>query len=67
MYQNGITTSNSLDVTMSALALTPTGVTQGIAATYFLLNGVTILVTGQDIGQHMDENGYNLGELINDQ
>lgn len=67
MTQNGITTSNSLDVTMSALALTPTGVTQGIAATYFLLNGVTTLVTGKDIGQHMDENGYNLGELINDQ
>ncbi len=67
MYQNGITTSNTLDVTMSALALSPTGVGQGVAAVYFLANGITTLTTGKDIGQHLDANGYNLGELINEQ
>ncbi|NMR34682.1 RHS repeat-associated core domain-containing protein [Chryseobacterium aquaticum] len=61
MYENGVTTSNTLDLTMSALALSPTGVGQGIAAAYFLANGITILATGQDIGQHIDSSvgAYN--------
>ncbi|WP_265429938.1 hypothetical protein [Chryseobacterium sp. YIM B08800] len=63
--QNGFTTSNTLDTAMSALAVTPTGVTQGIAGTYFILNAASSIITGKDIGQHLDENGYNLGEFIN--
>ncbi|MDH6252592.1 hypothetical protein M2347_002319 [Chryseobacterium sp. H1D6B] len=65
IIENGFTTSNTLDTAMSALALTPGGVTQGIAGAYFLANGITMLVTGKDIGQHLDANGYNLGQYIN--
>ncbi|WP_314060354.1 DUF6443 domain-containing protein [Empedobacter brevis] len=67
MTQNGITTSNTLDTTMAALAATPTGLTQGIAGAYFIVNGITTLVTGKDIGEHLDANGYNLGAFINEQ
>ncbi|WP_294215793.1 hypothetical protein [uncultured Chryseobacterium sp.] len=28
---------------------------QAIAGTYFLVNGITTLVTGKDIGQHIEE------------
>ncbi|MCL8537389.1 hypothetical protein M9991_11010 [Chryseobacterium gallinarum] len=52
--QNGVTTSNSLDLVMSALAISPTGWGQAIAGTYFLANGITTLVTGKDIGQHIE-------------
>ncbi|MFP8895981.1 RHS repeat-associated core domain-containing protein [Chryseobacterium sp. EZn1] len=65
MVQNGVTTSNTLDTTMSVLAATPTGVTQGIATAYFTLNFISTLTTGKDIGQHLDANGYNLGEYLN--
>jgi hypothetical protein len=67
IYNNGFTTSNTLDTTMSLLAATPTGVTQGIAGAYFTANFITKLLTGKDIGQHLDDNGYNLGEFINNQ
>ncbi|WP_312557360.1 hypothetical protein [Empedobacter brevis] len=67
MTQNGITTSNTLDTTMAALAATPTGLTQVIAGAYFIVNGITTLVTGKDIGEHLDANGYNLGAFINEQ
>jgi|GEM_PF-2108303 len=67
IHKNGFTTSNTLDTAMSALAATPTGITQGIAGTYFLINGASALFTGKDLGQHLDENGYNLGEFINEQ
>jgi RHS repeat-associated protein len=65
MTQNGVTTSNTLDLTMSALAVTPSGVGQAIAATYFISNAISVWTTGQDIGQHMDANGLNLGEALN--
>jgi RHS repeat-associated protein len=51
---NGVTTSNSLDLVMSVLAVSPTGWGQAIAGTYFLANGITTLVTGKDIGQHIE-------------
>jgi hypothetical protein len=50
--QNGFTTSNSLDLVMSTMALT--GIGTGIAGTYFLLNAGSIIFTGKDIGQHID-------------
>ncbi|PIF47268.1 hypothetical protein CLU96_4318 [Chryseobacterium sp. 52] len=67
IYNNGFTTSNTLDTTMSLLAATPTGVTQGIAGAYFMINAASTILTGKDIGQHLDANGYNLGEFINKQ
>ena len=51
---NGVTTSNSIDLVMSVLAVSPTGWGQAIAGSYFLANGITMLVTGKDIGQHID-------------
>lgn len=51
---NGVTTSNSLDLVMSVLAVSPTGWGQAIAGTYFIANGITTLVTGKDIGQHIE-------------
>ncbi|MFP3833593.1 RHS repeat-associated core domain-containing protein [Chryseobacterium sp. SIMBA_028] len=61
--QNGVNISNSLDITMSVLALTPSGVGQGIAATYFIANGLSVWFTGQDIGQHIQGaiDDYNTG------
>ncbi|CAA7386956.1 DUF6443 domain-containing protein [Chryseobacterium fistulae] len=52
--QNGVNMSNSLDLTMSTLAISPTGWGQAIAGAYFLINGVTILITGHDTGQHIE-------------
>ena len=52
--QNGVTSSNSIDLVMSVLAVSPTGWGQAIAGGYFLANGITMLVTGKDIGQHID-------------
>jgi len=54
MSQNGVNVSNSLDTVMSVLAVSPTGWGQAIAGTYFLANGITTLVTGKDIGQHIE-------------
>ncbi|SEH49265.1 DUF6443 domain-containing protein [Chryseobacterium culicis] len=54
IHQNGVTTSNSLDLVMSVLAVSPTGWGQAIAGTYFLANGITALITGKDIGQHIE-------------
>jgi len=54
MTENGVTTSNSLDLVMSILAVSPTGWGQAIAGGYFLANGITMVVTGKDIGQHID-------------
>ncbi|PIF47266.1 hypothetical protein CLU96_4316 [Chryseobacterium sp. 52] len=54
MIENGANTSNSLDLVMSVLAVSPTGWGQAIAGTYFLANFATQLVTGKDIGQHID-------------
>ena len=51
---NGVNTSNSLDLVMSVLAVSPTGWGQAIAGSYFLANGITTFVTGKDIGQHID-------------
>src|SRR5690606_35046113 len=65
MTQNGVTTSNTLDLTMSALAVTPSGVGQAIAATYFISNAISVWTTGQDNGQLMDAIGLNLGEALN--
>lgn len=53
MNSNGISTSNSLDLIMSGLALS--GVGTGVAGTYFMLNFGSVLFTGKDIGQHIDE------------
>jgi hypothetical protein len=50
--QNGFTTSNTLDLVMSGLAVSGFGT--GIAGTYFLLNAGSIIFTGKDIGQHID-------------
>ncbi|WP_111956298.1 RHS repeat-associated core domain-containing protein [Chryseobacterium lathyri] len=52
--QKGPNTSNSLDLVMSVLAVSPTGWGQAIAGTYFLANFATQLVTGKDIGQHIE-------------
>ncbi|MYY44012.1 hypothetical protein [Elizabethkingia anophelis] len=42
MIENGVNVSNTLDVTMSALMLTPSGVGQAIGGGYFIINaGVT--------------------------
>lgn len=67
MVVNGVSTSNSLDLAMSGLALLGFGT--AIAGGYFLLNSVTILTTGKDIGQHIDSaaidiNGKTLIENI---
>lgn len=40
---------------MALLALSPTGVGQAIAGTYFLCNTISQLTTGKDIGQHIQE------------
>lgn len=55
IYNEGLNWSNGLDTTMSVLALSPTGVGQAIAGTYFLLNAVSQLTTDKDIGQHIQE------------
>ena len=54
ILSNGANMSNSLDLVMSVLAVSPTGWGQAIAGTYFLANGITTLVTGKDIGQHIE-------------
>ncbi len=53
MYNNGVNWSNGLDTSMSLLALSPTGVGQAIAGTYFVFNSLSQLITGKDIGQHI--------------
>jgi len=53
MNKNGITTSNTLDLAMSGLALS--GVGTGIATTYFLLNAASQLLTDKSIGEHIDD------------
>jgi RHS repeat-associated protein len=55
IYNDGLNISNGLDTSMALLALSPTGVGQAIAATYFILNTVSTLTTGKDIGQHIQE------------
>ncbi|KKO91327.1 hypothetical protein AAW12_11105 [Sphingobacterium sp. Ag1] len=52
IYMNGFTTSNSLDLAMSGLALT--GVGSSVAAGYFILNTISVATTDRDIGQHID-------------
>jgi hypothetical protein len=52
MSKNGVTTSNALDLAMSTMALTGFGTS--IAGAYFVLNAGSILLTGKDIGQHID-------------
>lgn len=54
MIRNGVTTSNSLDLAMSGLALSGFGT--GVAGAYFLLNVGSIYFTNKDLGQHID--GY---------
>ena len=49
---NGFTMSNSLDITMSCLAVSGFG--SGVAGTYFLINGACVIFTHKDIGQHVD-------------
>jgi len=58
MQQNGVTTSNALDLVMSGLAVS--GIGTSIAATYFILNAGSILFTGKNIGQHIDALSTNL-------
>lgn len=55
MTQNGINMSNGLDTSMALLALSPTGIGQAIAGTYFLCNAISQATTGKDIGQHIQE------------
>jgi RHS repeat-associated protein len=55
IYNDGLNISNGLDTSMALLALSPTGVGQAIAGSYFLLNTVSQLTTGKDIGQHIQE------------
>ncbi len=52
---DGLNISNGLDTTMAVLALSPTGIGQAIAGTYFLCNTISQLTTGKDIGQHIQE------------
>jgi len=51
MAQNGISYSNTLDLTMSGLPLTGFG--SGVAGAYFIANAATIYFTDKDIGQHI--------------
>jgi RHS repeat-associated protein len=55
IYNDGLNISNGLDTSMALLALSPTGVGQAIAGTYFLCNSISQLTTGKDIGQHIQE------------
>ncbi len=55
IYNDGLNISNGLDTSMALLALSPTGVGQAISGSYFLLNSVSQLTTGKDIGQHIQE------------
>jgi hypothetical protein len=55
MSQNGINVSNGLDTTMAALALTPTGITQGIALAYFTTNFVLELTMDTNIGELIEK------------
>jgi len=52
IQKNGVTTSNALDLTMSKLAVSGFG--SGIYTSYFLINFGSQLITGKDIGQHID-------------
>jgi len=53
MYSNGINTNNSLDATMGVVAFFgPIGA--GISGAYFVGNLVTYGITGQTIGEHVD-------------
>lgn len=54
MNVNGPTTSNVLDATMSALALSKNSYATGIAAGYFIVNTAFIFSTGEDFGQNID-------------
>lgn len=53
MYSNGINTSNSLDATMGVVTFfAPVGA--AISSAYFVGNIVTYGITGQTIGEHID-------------
>jgi hypothetical protein len=65
MTQNGVTTSNALDLVMSGMALT--GVGTAVAGTYFILNAGSIFFTRKDIGQHIDAASTSLtGKSVTD-
>ena len=65
MVQNGVTTSNALDLAMGGLAVS--GVGTSIAGTYFLLNAASVIFTGKDLGQHIDAASQNLtGKSVTD-
>jgi len=49
---NGINTSRTLDVVMGGVAFIPV-IGWGISGTYFISNLVTIGITGQSIGDHI--------------
>jgi len=55
IIENGANVSNSLDLVMSLLAVSPTGWGQAIAGTYFMANFATQLITGNNIGQHIED------------
>jgi hypothetical protein len=52
---NGATTSNVLDATMSALALSKNPYAGGVAGAYFGVNTAFILSQDRDLGQKLDE------------
>ncbi len=52
IYDQGLNTSRTLDVVMGGVAFIPV-VGWGISATYFVGNLITIGVTGQSIGDHI--------------
>ena len=52
IYDSGLNTSRSLDVIMGGVAFIP-GVGWAISGTYFVSNLITIGITGQSIGDHI--------------
>jgi len=54
MNENGITTSNVLDATMSGLALSKNPYATGVAGAYFIISTAFIFSTGKDLGQNID-------------
>lgn len=54
IYDQGLNTSRSLDVIMGGVAFIP-GVGWVASGTYFIGNLITIGITGQSIGDHIQE------------
>jgi RHS repeat-associated protein len=63
MVTNGVNTSNTLDATFGAVSFAGL-IGAAIGGTYFVANLITAGVTGQTLGQHVDNNFYILPGVI---